>query len=206
MTRRVFRRFAGAVVAALLGAVAIPAAPASAERRPRPSTFQNFGSGLCIRIEGPTDGPTAYQGSCAWAQRFGILADTTIFDPTGKTYKITNGGFCLAVHPLTRKWVGEASCADTYASWRFVNPGYSNDTVIGQLLNRHNMIQNVATGDCLTPAQHLLTDGTYSTNPGCVSSSPTPATGLCVSARHQPGPTPGPIPRSTLLRHPADTQ
>jgi hypothetical protein len=161
MTRRAFHRFASAVVAALLGAVAIPAAPASAERRPRPYTFQNYGSGLCIWIQGPTDGPTAYQGSCAYAQRFGIQADTTIFDPTGKTYKIANGGFCLAAHPLTRRWIGEASCADTYANWRFVNPGYSNDTLIGQLLNRHNMIQNVATGECLTPAEHLLTDGTY---------------------------------------------
>jgi hypothetical protein len=159
MTRRVFHRFASAVVAALLGAVAIPAAPASAELNSRPYTFQNYGSGLCIGLTWigvPTQPLTAYQGSCEQAQRFGIQADTTIFDPTSRAYKIIIGGACLAVHPLTRQRVGEASCADYYASWRFVNPGYSNDTLIGQLLNRHNMIQNVATGECLIPAEHSL--------------------------------------------------
>jgi hypothetical protein len=39
---------------------------------------------------------------------------------------------------------------DLSERWRFLHPGFSDATLIGQLLNSHRLIQSVAMGDCLS--------------------------------------------------------
>jgi hypothetical protein len=138
-TRRRFGRLAGAVVAALLGGLMVPAGSADADPRYVRYSFANFASGDCLSLA-----RYALTVTCP-----GTLFATRYDASTGASQVVSQDiSWCLTA--AEEPWVRDVPCAaGAEQGWRFVPPGFSNQTLVGQVLNQTNMIQNVATGRCL---------------------------------------------------------
>jgi hypothetical protein len=167
MTGTTLRRIAGVVLMTLAAALIMPATAAQAELRYRQFGLQNYRSGFCADLDF-NDGAEVrllIQRLCP-SMTFGAY-----YDPISTTYRLTAAPTARCAAAVAQdgfSWVAIRPCTgDATERWRFVSPGFSSDTLIGQLLNSTRMMQNVGYGTCVSVAEHSTSLYTYLTHEPC---------------------------------------